>query len=55
MNSYPVIARRLLINEIRDTLDPVIAPRISNKIDEMINFFKKNEIEYDEYTAARTI
>ena len=49
MNSYPVIARRLLINEIRDTLDPVIAPRISNKIDEMINFFKKNEIEYDEY------
>lgn len=48
-NSYPVIARRLLINEIRDTSDPVIAPRISNKIDEMINFFKKNDVEYDKY------
>lgn len=49
MKNYPKIAQKLLREEIRDVSDPVIAPRITNKIDEIINLFRKNNIEYDEY------
>jgi hypothetical protein len=46
---YPEIAEKLLRNEIHDTIDPVIAPRISNKTDEIIKFLEKNNSGMDQY------
>jgi len=46
---YPEIAEKLLRNEIHDTVDPVIAPRISNKTDEIIKFLEKNNSGMDQY------
>jgi hypothetical protein len=44
MTSYPEIAHNLFMYEIRDTLDPIIAPRIESKTNEISKFLEKNNI-----------
>jgi hypothetical protein len=44
MTSYPKIAHNLFMYEIRDTSDPIIAPRIENKTNEISKFLEKNNI-----------
>ena len=48
-DDYPKIANKLLRYEIHDTSDPVIAPRIINKIDKIMKFLGKNNIQIDPY------
>jgi hypothetical protein len=49
MQNYPEIANKLLRYQIHDTIDPVIAPRISNKIVEIMDFLEKNNSLMDRY------
>jgi hypothetical protein len=44
MTSYPEIAHNLFMYEIRDTSDPIIAPRIESKTNEISKFLEKNNI-----------
>ena len=41
MTSYPEIAHNLFMNEIRDTTDSIIAPRIETKTNEISKFLEK--------------
>jgi len=44
MTSYTEIAYKLFMYEIRDTSDPIIAPRIESKTNEILKFLEKNNI-----------
>lgn len=44
MTSYTKIAHKLFKYDIRDTSDPIIAPRIESKTNEILKFLEKNNI-----------
>ena len=53
MQNYPEIANKLLRYQIHDTIDPVVALRISNKIVEIMDFLEKNNSLMDRYIVVR--
>jgi hypothetical protein len=55
MTSYEEIAYNLFMYDIRDTSDPIIAPRIERKTNQILEFHEKNNITCNDQYAISYI